>query len=406
MPSAVPTMEVMSESAAPSSPSYPSRVLGLLSGGAAGDALGYTVESSSLAQIRAEHGDGGLTHPLQVPAIRAGGTIPVSDDTKMTLFVLDGLLDWIEWANEGSMADPAACVWLSCLRWYRTQTGTLPDGAPEPPTRWLEERPEMHVRRAPGNACLSGLSSRDMGLPHQPRNPESNGCGTIVRSAPYGMVPGLEDTMVVSLARRGAVLTHGHPASWTSAAAFGLMISRLMAGHGIDASVTAALEWLDTVPDDGGTAAAVRAAVTLAGSGDPEGGGRSGAPGGPGSVPAELGEGRVAEEALAIAVYAVLVTGGAADAARAAGPDGRDPAEHPDVEALTPVDFSAAPHLRAALHLAVNHGGDSGSTASLAGQLLGARYGMAIFPDAAVPVWIGERDIVAEAAHRWVAATS
>lgn len=394
MPQAVPTMEVMSESAAPSSPSYPSRVLGLLSGGAAGDALGYTVEFSSLAQIRAEHGDGGLTHPLQVPAIRAGGTVPISDDTQMTLFVLDGLLDWIEWANEGSMADPAACVWLSCLRWYRTQTGTLPEGAPEPPTRWLEEHPEMHVRRAPGNACLSGLSSRDMGLPHQPQNPESKGCGTVMRSAPYGMVPGLEDTMVVSLARRGAVLTHGHPAAWTSAAAFGLMISRLMAGHSLDASVTAALEWLDTVPDDGGTAAAVRAAVALAGTrgsdgpGGSDGSDKAGASSGSSSVPTELGEGWVAEEALAIAVYAALVT------------DGGDIAVDPDIQALAPL------HLRAALHLAVNHGGDSDSTASLAGQLLGARYGMGIFPDAAVPAWISEREIVAAAAERWIAATS
>ncbi|GAA1118706.1 ADP-ribosylglycohydrolase family protein [Citricoccus alkalitolerans] len=388
----------MSESDAPPSPAYPSRVLGLLAGGAAGDALGYTVEFSSLTQIRAEHGDSGLTHPLQVPAIRAGGTVPISDDTQMTLFVLDGLLDWIEWANEGSMADPTACVWLSCLRWYRTQTGTLPEGAPEPPTRWLEEHPEMHVRRAPGNACLSGLSSRDMGLPHQPQNPESKGCGTVMRSAPYGMVPGLEDAMVVSLARRGAVLTHGHPAAWTAAAAFSLMISRLMAGHGFDASVTAALEWLDTVPDDGGTAAAVRAAVALAGPG--------GSAAEAGAVPAALGEGWVAEEALAIAVYAVLVTGGAVDPARAAAPDGGLAAADPDVESLAPVDFGAALHFRVALHLAVNHDGDSDSTASLAGQLLGARYGMSIFPEAAVPAWIGEREIVAEAAERWIAATS
>ncbi|NUL43635.1 ADP-ribosylglycohydrolase family protein [Cellulosimicrobium funkei] len=397
-------MEVMSESAAPSSPAYPSRVLGLLSGGAAGDALGYTVEFSSLTQIRAEHGDGGLTHPLQVPAIRAGGTIPISDDTQMTLFVLDGLLDWIEWANEGSMADPAACVWLSCLRWYRTQTGTLPEGAPEPPTRWLENHPEMQVSRAPGNACLSGLSSRDMGLPHQPQNPESKGCGTVMRSAPYGMVPGLEDTMVVSLARRGAVLTHGHPAAWTSAAAFSLMVSRLMAGHSVDTSVTAALEWLDTVPDDGGTAAALRAAVALAGAG--ASGDSGGSAAGAGAVPAALGGGWVAEEALAIAVYAVLVTDGGVEPTCTAAPDGGPAAADPGREASATAEVGAAPHFRAALHVAINHDGDSDSTASLAGQLLGARYGMDIFPDAAVPAWIGERGIVAEAAERWIAATS
>jgi ADP-ribosylglycohydrolase len=357
-------------------PSYASRVLGLLAGGAAGDALGYTVEFSSLDQIRARFGDAGLAHRLQVPELRDGGTLPVSDDTQMTLFVLDGLLDWIEWANEGSMADPSACVWLSCLRWYRTQEGTLPPGAPEPPSRWLDGHPELRVRRAPGNACLSGLAQPDMGLPAKPHNPGSKGCGTVMRSAPYGMVPGLEDEMVVSLARRGAVLTHGHPAAWTAAAAFGLMVSRLMAGHGFAAAVNAALEWLQTVPDDGGTAGVLRTALEMAQDAQ-----RADAV--PAVLPAALGEGWVAEEALALAVYAVLSTSTASEA-------------------------GAAPstHFRSALRLAINHDGDSDSTGSLAGQLLGARYGTAVFPGAEAPRWINERDVIIEAAERWVVATS
>ena len=357
-------------------PSYASRVLGVLAGGAAGDALGYTVEFSSLDQIRARFGDAGLAHRLQVPEVRDGGTLPVSDDTQMTLFVLDGLLEWIEWANEGTMADPAACVWLSCLRWYRTQEGTLPAGVPEPPSRWLDGHPELRVRRAPGNACLSGLAQPDMGLPAKPHNPESKGCGTVMRSAPYGMVPGLEDELVVSLARQGAVLTHGHPAAWTSAAAFGLMVSRLMAGHGLGAAVADALDWLQTVPDDGGTADALGTAVAMAQD-------VQGAATLPTVLPTELGEGWVAEEALALAVYSVLVTSAGADA-------GTEPSTH----------------FRSALHLAINHSGDSDSTASLAGQLLGARYGTAIFPGAEVPRWVGERDVVLEAAERWIAATS
>ncbi|MCY1159614.1 MAG: ADP-ribosylglycohydrolase family protein [Citricoccus sp.] len=357
-------------------PSYASRVLGVLAGGAAGDALGYTVEFSSLDQIRARFGDAGLAHRLQVPEVRDGGTLPVSDDTQMTLFVLDGLLEWIEWANEGSMADPAACVWLSCLRWLRTQEGTLPAGVPEPPARWLDGRPELHARRAPGNACLSGLAQPDMGLPEKPHNPDSKGCGTVMRSAPYGMVPGLEDELVVSLARQGAVLTHGHPAAWTSAAAFGLMVSRLMAGHGFGAAVADALDWLQTVPDDGGVADALGAAVAMAQDVRRAGTLLT-------VLPTELGEGWVAEEALALAVYAVLVTS-----------DGPGAGTEPST------------HFRSALHLAINHGGDSDSTASLAGQLLGARYGTAVFPGGEAPQWIGERDVVLEAAERWTAATS
>lgn len=382
--SGIPTMVPMTSLPPPAdvpdapqpAPTYDSRVRGLLAGGAVGDALGYTVEFSSLDEIRGRFGEAGLSHRLQVAEVRDGGVLPVSDDTQMTLFVLDGLLEWIEWANEGSMADPAACVWLSCLRWYRTQRCAVPDGAPEPPPRWLDERPELRVRRAPGSACLSGLARPDMGLPEKPHNPESKGCGTVMRSAPYGMVPGLEDELVVSLARQGAVLTHGHPAAWTAAAAFALMVSRLMSGHGLDAAVEAALDWLQGVPDDGGTADALRTAVAMAQD-------AAGPAGLPTVLPAELGQGWVAEEALALAVYAVLAT--AADPAAGADP---------------------CIHFRSALRLAINHDGDSDSTGSLAGQLLGAHYGTEVIPGGGVPDWIGERDVLAEAAERWIAATS
>ena len=73
--------------------------------------------------------------------------------------------------------------------------------------------------------------------------------------------------------------------------------------------------------------------------------------------------------------------------------------------------------LALALRIGVNHGGDSDSTASLAGQLLGARHGVAVLGRAdaavdaeaaasAVPGWIRERDVLAEAVRRWVGATS
>ena len=355
-------------------PSYASRVLGVLAGGAAGDALGYTVEFSSLDQIRARFGDAGLAHRLQVPEVRDGGTLPVSDNTQMTLFVLDGLLEWIEWANEGTMADPAACVWLSCLRWYRTQEGTLPAGVPEPPSRWLDGHPELRVRRAPGNACLSGLAQSDMGLPAKPHNPGSKGCGTVMRSAPYGMVPGLEDELVVSLARQGAVLTHGQDsAAWTVAAAFGLMVSRLMAEHGFGVAVADALDWLQTVPDDGGTADALGC-----GGGDGAGAGRAAR--GPAH---RIGRG--------------LGGRGGAGAGRV-----RRPGDLRGICAGT----DPSTHFQSALRLAINHDGDSDSTGSLAGQLLGARYGMSVFPGAEAPRWVAERDVVVEAAERWIAATS
>ena len=76
-----------------------------------------------------------------------------------------------------------------------------------------------------------------------------------------------------------------------------------------------------------------------------------------------LGEGWVAEEAFAVGLYAVLAT--AADAAAAGGPED---------------------HFRAAVGLAVNHSGDSDSTGSIAGNILGAYYGEECLPAA----WLGQ----------------
>jgi ADP-ribosylglycohydrolase len=67
----------------------------------------------------------------------------------------------------------------------------------------------------------------------------------------------------------------------------------------------------------------------------------------------------VAEEALAVALYAVLATA-------------------PDPTA--PVGGQPEAHFRAAIALAVNHSGDSDSTASIAGNILGTFYGEACLP--------------------------
>ena len=87
--------------AAPSlpGPEHAARVAALLAAGAAGDALGYTVEFDADAAVRARHGAEGLTTGEAALAVVGGEALPISDDTQMTLYVLDGLLEWIEWQN-------------------------------------------------------------------------------------------------------------------------------------------------------------------------------------------------------------------------------------------------------------------------------------------------------------------
>lgn len=339
------------------------KVVGCLLGGALGDALGYAVEFSKLSEIRSAFGPDGLRDFAALPS-----PAPFSDDTQMTLYTLDGLLEALEWANQGLGADETACIWLAYLRWLKTQGVPLDPGAPSPPLRWIDSQTVLHQRRAPGNACISGLSGPDMGTKFRPVNPDSKGCGTVMRSAPFGLLPYVESEMVYRLSEDAAALTHGHPSALHSAAVFSTLIHDLLAP---DASLQQAADEAVRRAADSGVpelAARLTAAVELARSG----------PVSPEALTAALGEGWVAEEALAIGLYAALATASAG---------------------------SPQEHFRAALALAVNHDGDSDSTGSITGNILGTLYGAAALPAAWLAALEG-RDVIEELARQFTAATA
>lgn len=150
-----------------------------------GDAFGYLVEFDELPRIRARFGPDGLT---EFP----DGRLIVSDDTQMTLFTLEGLL-------EAGLAAPVAAkvqaIRRAYLDWYATQRGSRPTatkacgaipscgprGRPATPA-WGRFGPAAGARspsrsttaRAAAASCgrpLSGLSApttRDL-LPHRRR---------------------------------------------------------------------------------------------------------------------------------------------------------------------------------------------------------------------------------------------
>src|SRR5687767_8071136 len=134
----------MSIEPATSTPSLKSRIHGCLLGGALGDSLGYAVEFDSIDRIRARFGASGLTGFEAL-----AGTSPFSDDTQMTLYTVDGLVEALEWANSGVGADANACLWLAYLRWLATQGETAPAAAPVPQPRWIDGQPVLHQRRHP-----------------------------------------------------------------------------------------------------------------------------------------------------------------------------------------------------------------------------------------------------------------
>ncbi|MBB1254193.1 ADP-ribosylglycohydrolase family protein [Streptomyces alkaliterrae] len=314
---------------------FRSRVRGCLLGGAVGDALGAGIEFQSLEEIRSRHGEEGVTD--YVPAYGRRGA--VTDDTQMTLFTVDGLIRAHVRRDTGAWHPPTD-VHAAYLRWAATQRDWGPDER-RATDGWLAREEWLYARRAPGNACLTGLADERMGTLESPKNPGSKGCGTVMRSAPFGLLVGWEPQLVFQLAVECAAQTHGHPTGVLSAGAFAVIVHGVVRGETIDAGVRHALALLATRPDHEETSEALQHALEAVRRGTP----------GPELVQS-LGEGWTAEEALAMGVYCALV----------------------------------AEDVRHGLLLAVNHGGDSDSTGSICGNLLGALHGETALP----PSWIAE----------------
>jgi ADP-ribosylglycohydrolase len=329
-------------------------VRGCLLGGALGDALGYTVEFSGIERIRRLFGDDGIVAVKQ-------GTGEISDDTQLTLFVAEGLAEAF-----AARTDAVTSVYEASMRWLGTQS----QSGPLPGVRGLAAQEWLYRRRAPGNSCLSGLSTRRMGTPRAPANPDSKGCGAVMRSAPFGLVPAYEPDTAFDLAAKCAVHTHGHPSGYLAAGAFAALIRLLYGGVQIEDALHRVLELLVGHAGHEEVTTALNRAIELAASGERPS---------PEAVEG-LGEGWVAEEALAIAVYCALVL----------SHDGRG---------------EATWTFKDAIKLAVNHSGDSDSTGSICGNIMGVTLGQYALVD---KFFLGElegREQITELADRFAAVT-
>lgn len=319
-------------------PDLLSRYRGCLTGGAAGDALGYTVEFDTEADIDRVFGAGGIT------AFPRNGA-PASDDTQMTAFTANAvLISAVSGGRDGFAARVRGDLAAAYRDWYRTQIGGRPT---ESAFCRIMSEPLLFVRRAPGNTCMSAIAEGAKGTVENPVN-RSKGCGGVMRAAPCGLILDSHDVPGEAIARLGAdaaAVTHGHPLGWLSAAAFACMIDRLAhfgdsiadALHSAAASTAAAFP-PELYPDTRTLITLLDRAQTLAEStlSDRD-------------AVHRLGEGWVGEEALAIAVCCALRYE-------------TDPA--------------------GGIIAAVNHRGDSDSTGAVAGNLLGARNGADAIPAA------------------------
>ncbi|RKE22714.1 ADP-ribosylglycohydrolase family protein [Streptomyces sp. TLI_171] len=338
------------------------RARGCLLGGALGDMLGNPIEMRSMVTVEAEYGPQGLCGP--VPD-RHGVTGRITDDTQLTLFTVEALL------NARHTGHPEADALDAYLRWHDTQRYTAPpppDGHPHRTGR-LRTEPWLYARRAPGRACEYGVLDRHVPDPRTPVdgrpgpvNPDAKGCGALIRSAPFGF-PGLlpagaDERDAFELAVRCATITHGHPTGYYPAGALAVMIHQLFKGRTVSDAASRAFAVVTRYPDHGATAVAIRSAFALATQGPADA-----------QRVESLGGGWTAEETLAIALYAAL-----------AGTTGTAPGRNP---------------VEAALLLSVNHSGDSDSTGAVCGNLLGAAHGEAALPTDWLAVLEGRPTITA-----------
>ena len=311
---------------------------GCLIGGAAGDALGYTVEFMREKQIYSRYGSQGITD-FELK----NGVAQISDDTQMTLFTATGLLlCTTRGMMRGIMGSYADYIHSSYNDWLKTQEERfpLPD---EYHHSWLVNVPELFHPRAPGNTCLSALSSGKCGTIENPIN-RGKGCGGVMRVAPIGLYFNDKHIDIKEIARTGAeaaAITHGHTLGWMPAAALVQIIHEISQND--DPVYDAVMKTLYTQDemwpeseDKELLLDLLRKAIDLASmdKNDLE-------------AIHKLGEGWVAEETLAIAVYCAL--------------------KYSD-------DFDKA------LIASVNHNGDSDSTGAVTGNILGARLGLTGIP--------------------------
>ena len=332
------------------------KICGSMVGGAVGDALGYPVEFiCSYEGIQKRYGEKGITRldttQWWLPDEEKSGKAWISDDTQMTLFTACGLLNA---KAQGKAPKYAICE--AYLEWYYTQVGRKSSRHKD---CWIGDVPELNNRRAPGNTCMTAL--QDILRGKDPYN-NSKGCGGIMRTAPValygavwrdtpegelleGRISNIKD--VDMLAADAAEITHQHPLGWLPSALEAHVVYRILQKDSptVDDFKAYLSEGYDMLlslyPNEGAGITQLRAltdkALGLVGSSASD----------VDNIEA-IGEGWVAEETFAIAVYCAV---------------------------------KYFDNFEKSIIASVNHKGDSDSTGAVTGNILGAVVGSHAIPE-------------------------
>ncbi len=272
----------------------------LLFGLALGDALGYPTEFLSLKEIKKHYGVQGIQEP-PAPAL-------YSDDTQMTLALIKGML-------EAGLTAAIDTQMQAISRYF---------------VEWLNS-PENN--RAPGNTCLSATRNLAAGQHWQQSGLDSKGCGAAMRVAPLGYFYQFYPDMLYRVADATAIITHNHPTARAAAIAAAYLVKLALDGVSPEAYLRKVMTFTDGLSDELDYAL-LRVGHVLAWN-DEE------------SALNHIGQGWVADEAVALALYCVM--------------------RYPD-------DYVAC------VRRAANTDGDSDSIACIAGGISAARLGLDTIP--------------------------
>lgn len=321
---------------------FQDKARGALLGGAVGDALGYPVEFIySHKEICDKYGAAGICEYLPANQwLNANASdAQFSDDTQMTLYTAEGLLE-----AENKSEDIISKIRDSYLAWYGHQAGRKVKISYDSK---LAKIPELNQNRAPGNTCMSALATIYSG---KEATNNSKGCGGIMRVAPFGIYGAAHKWPLAKTARlagEAAELTHKHPLSTYSSAALAVLVQLCLNEESVGVERFKQLIGLTltTNAEVYGEAADYMAdfrkivADAISAADDERDDWEV--------IEQTLGGGWVADETLAIVIFSVL--------------------RHID-------------SFRDCMICAVNHGGDSDSTGAVAGNVIGAILGLKAIP--------------------------
>lgn len=196
---------------------------GCLLGLAAGDAMGYAVDDSTLAQIQEDYGPDGILGYDMV-----NGYADPSSHTQLAAYACNGLLLGLtRGQTQGMMAPFVRYIALSEREWARTQRYS---GNAERIFCWITRERDLKGRRCMDTRMLDALNQQQLGSMEEPANRfvTPGALTTAVAVGMFGRPRWITREECNRLGAEAVALTHGAPQTFLSGAVIAHMISRIL----------------------------------------------------------------------------------------------------------------------------------------------------------------------------------